>query len=118
MIVAGTLTYKMAKRTKLLYDQMPDPKYVISMGSFANCGGLFQLAYSVCKGVDKIIPADVYVPGGPPRPETLTEGLLRIQDRIMQEKWLVRNTLTQRQGNMRLWDLFKHLSGNRIWEER
>jgi len=55
MIVAGTLTYKMAKRTKLLYDQMPDPKYVISMGSCANCGGLFQLAYSVCKGVDKIM---------------------------------------------------------------
>ena len=63
MIVAGTLTYKMAKRTKLLYDQMPDPKYVISMGSCANCGGLFQLAYSVCKGVDKIVPVDVYVPG-------------------------------------------------------
>ena len=92
MIVAGTLTYKMAKRTKLLYDQMPDPKYVISMGSCSNCGGLFQLAYSVCKGVDKIIPVDVYVPGCPPRPEALTEGLLRIQDKIMREKWLVKNT--------------------------
>ena len=75
MIVAGTLTYKMAKRTKLLYDQMPDPKYVIAMGSCASCGGLFQLAYSVCKGVDKIVPVDVYVPGCPPRPEALTEGL-------------------------------------------
>ena len=73
MIVAGTLTYKMAKRTKLLYDQMPDPKYVISMGSCSNCGGLFQLAYSVCKGVDKIIPVDVYVPC-PPRPEALPKG--------------------------------------------
>ena len=92
MIVAGTLTYKMAKRTKLLYDQMPDPKYVIAMGSCASCGGLFQLAYSVCKGVDKIVPVDVYVPGCPPRPEALTEGLLRIQDKIIREKWLVKKT--------------------------
>jgi len=85
MIVAGTLTYKMAKRTKLLYDQMPDPKYVISMGSCSNCGGLFQLAYSVCKGVDKIIPVDVYVPGCPPRPETLLEGVMLIQ-RVVTER--------------------------------
>ena len=56
MIIAGTLTLKMALRTKVLYDQMPDPKYVISMGSCSNCGGLFQLAYSVCDGVDKVIP--------------------------------------------------------------
>ena len=68
MIVAGTLTYKMAHRAKLLYDQMPEPKYVISMGSCSNCGGLFQLAYSVCKGVDKVIPVDVYVPGLPAAP--------------------------------------------------
>jgi NADH-quinone oxidoreductase subunit B len=90
MIVAGTLTLKMALRTKVLYDQMPDPKYVISMGSCANCGGLFQLAYSVCDGVDKVIPVDVYVPGCPPRPESLTEGLLKLQEKMMQEKWLVR----------------------------
>ena len=76
MIVAGTLTYKMA-----------EPKYVISMGSCANCGGLFQLAYSVCKGVDKIVPVDIYVPGCPPRPEALTEGLLRVQDKIVRERW-------------------------------
>ena len=87
MIVAGTLTYKMAERLKLLYDQMAEPKYVISMGSCANCGGLFQLAYSVCKGVDKVVPVDVYVPGCPPRPEALTEGLLRLQDLVMRERW-------------------------------
>lgn len=91
MIVAGTLTLKMALRTKLLYDQMPDPKYVISMGSCSNCGGLFQLAYSVCDGVDKVLPVDVYVPGCPPRPEALTQGILLLQEKMMGEKWLVRD---------------------------
>jgi len=90
MIVAGPLTLKMALRTRLLYDQMPDPKYVISMGSCASCGGLFQLAYSVCDGVDKILPVDVYVPGCPPRPEALTEGLLKLQEKMMTERWLSR----------------------------
>jgi NADH-quinone oxidoreductase subunit B len=87
MIVAGTLTYKMATRLKLLYDQMSEPKYVLSMGSCANCGGLFQLSYSVCKGVDKMVPVDVYVPGCPPRPEALTEGLIRLQDLVSTERW-------------------------------
>ncbi len=90
MIVAGTITYKMAGRVRLLFDQMPEPKYVISMGSCSNCGGLFQPGYSVLKGVDKVIPVDAYLPGCPPRPEALTEAVLRLQDKMMREKWFTR----------------------------
>ena len=86
MIIAGTLTLKMALRTRLLYDQMPDPKYIISMGSCSNCGGLFQLAYSVCDGVDKILPVDVYVPGCPPRPDAFEHGLTLLQKAVGSEK--------------------------------
>ena len=89
MIVAGTITYKMATRVRVLYDQMAEPKYVISMGSCSNCGGLFQLAYSVLKGIDQVVPVDVYVPGCPPRPEALIEGLLQIQAKMEKERgWL------------------------------
>jgi len=82
MIVSGTVTYKMAKRVRLLYDQMPEPKYVIAMGACACTGGIFQKAYGVVNGVDKLIPVDVYLPGCPPRPEALIEGILALQRKI------------------------------------
>ena len=88
MIVSGTVTLKMAHRVRLLYEQMPDPKYVISMGSCSNCGGLFQLGYSTLRGVDKVVPVDVYIPGCPPRPEALTEGLMQLQRLVKNERYL------------------------------
>jgi len=91
MIVAGTITHKMADRVKKLYDQMPAPKYVISMGSCANTGGpFFKDSYAVLKGVDLIIPVDVYVPGCPPKPEALIDGIIKLQQKIMKEKNLVK----------------------------
>lgn len=82
MIVSGTVTIKMAPMLRRIYDQMPDPKWVVSMGSCANSGGPFRHGYHVVKGVDRVVPVDVYVPGCPPSPESLMYGLLKLQEQV------------------------------------
>ncbi|MFQ6084973.1 MAG: NADH-quinone oxidoreductase subunit B [Candidatus Bathyarchaeia archaeon] len=85
LIVIGLVTNKMAKRVKLVYDQMAEPKYVIAVGACAITGGLFRHSYNVVPGVDKIIPVDVYVPGCPPRPEAWVQGIRMLQEKIRRE---------------------------------
>ena len=98
MIVAGTVTYKMALAVKRIYDQMPEPKWVIAMGACASTGGMYR-SYAVLQGVDQILPVDVYVAGCPPRPEALLDALIRLQGKVQNEPLLSVQKVASERGS-------------------
>ncbi|MGYP000170161649 len=100
MIVAGTVTYKMAEVVRRIYDQMAEPKWVVAMGACASTGGMYR-SYATLQGVDRIVPVDVYISGCPPRPEALLDAMIKLQDKIGRER-AVKNLIPEKADSAEL----------------